>query len=472
MTSPLAWAQDPPQQLLPAIPCAAQPSYPLPKDEGELQGLSDRLQALSTEKACLADARFHAWRGAVLMALGRPVEAVEPLERALMTDPDLPGAQLDLAQALAFQGDPDSAVALLKAVQARPDLDESLRVAINTQLAALTAPVAGAANGGWHSRWRVAAFAGADSNLNNGPANSEITLTIPGGDLTLSLDPSSRPKRGGALLASAQWQGLKSNGESLWVVQSELRARQTAESATSYQQGDLAAAWLQAPAAPRQWVVRFAGNVLRFGGVNLLQAHRASLQRQFAPIEGSGAPALLDAAAGCRPTLAGEFEHRRYPSSLTLNGLYSGVSLGLLCRPANGGSQANGGAPRASFFNIEARLGEDRPADSTRAGGIYRRSELRVQSERPAFAGGQVGMQWTSTLQTDSAPYSELLGNIPRRTLRHALQLDGSWPLRGSLSLGTDLSLVATAEAAWQQSNIAAFVSRQRSLYLGLRWEK
>ncbi len=463
LASPAAWAQDPPAQP-PAAACAAQPSYPLPKDGAQLQALADRLEGLSTQKACLADARFHAWRGAVLMALGRPVEAVEPLERALMTEPDLPGAQLDLAQALAFQGDAASAIVMLEALRDRPDLPGHLRGAIDSQLASLAVPAAGDPRR-WHSRWRLASMAGADSNLNNAPANSEITLTIPGQpDVTLPLDASSRPRRGGALMTSVQWQGLKPDGPSLWVVQGELRARHTADGATGYQQADLAAAWLQAPAAPRQWVARVAGSYLRFGGHSLLEAYRASLQRQFSPLAAGEPVKGFDAAAGCRPTLAGELEHRRYPSSTSLNGLYSGASLGLLCRPANGnGNAVNGG--QSSFFSMEARLGEDRPYDAARAGGAYRRTEARIQWERPVFAQGQMGLQWTSTRQTDSEPYSVLLGNVPRRTLRHALQLDGSWPL------GAGLSLVTTAEAAWQRSNIAAFVSRQRSIYMGLRWE-
>ncbi len=463
MTSPFAWGQHPVSQLAVSA-CAVQPSYPLPTEPGQLQSLADSLQVLAIDKACLADAKFHAWRGAVLLGLGRPVEAVEPLERALMTDPDLPGAQIDLAQALSIQGDSESALALLEGVRARPDLDRSLRSAIETQIAALTGPPVPGRNGdSWQTRWRLTSFAGVDSNLNNGPANSEITLTLATGDLTLPLDASSRPRKGGAMLASAQWQGIKPAGDGLWVVQAELKARQTVRAETSYQQGDLAAAWLLAPSAEQQWVARAGASTLRFGGVSLLQAYRASLQRQFSPITGGASRALFDVAAGCRPTLAGEAEQRRYPSSQSLNGLYTGGAVGLLCRPTNGGKE---GPAATAFLNIEARIGEDRPFDEARAGGVYRRREVRVQWERPAFANGQVGLQLTSTLQTDSEAYSVLLGNIPRRSVRHAIQLDGSWPL------GANLSLVASAEAASQSSNIAAFVSRQRSIYFGLRWEK
>lgn len=75
-----------------------------------MQKLAETQHAAAAEKGCLEDAAFHAWRGATLLALGRSAEAIEPLERALLHDPDLPGAQLDLAQALAAEGDAASAV--------------------------------------------------------------------------------------------------------------------------------------------------------------------------------------------------------------------------------------------------------------------------------------------------------------------------------------------------------------------------
>jgi len=78
---------------------------------------------------------------------------------------------------------------------------------------------------------------------------------------------------------------------------------------------------------------------------------------------------------------------------------------------------------------------------------------------------GRLGLQWTSTRQSDSEPYSALLGNLPRRTVRHMFEAEAIWPLVQGLSL------VANAQAALQQSNLPVFASRQRSFYLGLRWE-
>jgi hypothetical protein len=469
---PAAWGQEighrPPQ---PGEPCPLKVEYPLPSDLPSLGALAERQQAVSGEPGCLKSAPFHAWRGATLLALGKPDEAVEALERALLQDPDLPGAQLDLALALAAQGDSASAVAFLRSLRQRADLPIAIGTAIDRQLGGLLVPDllqrGLALTADWQSRWQFSALGGADSNLNNAPAASEITLTLPQGNVTLPLAPSSQPRQGAAVLGVAQWQGLKARGESLWVLQAELRARQTSQADTSYQQGDLAASWLQAPAAPTQWVGRLATGYLRYGGAGLLQATRTSVQYQWDALGATAATWWPDKLARCRPAASLELEHRRYPSSRELDGVYEGGALGLLCRGSgqDQNSQPNGGSPSPSFYSVQARLGDDRPIHEDRPGGTYRRAELKAQWEGPLLAVGRLGLQWTTTRQIDRQPFSILLGNLPRHTSRHLLQLEASWPI------GPGLSLVGSAEAALQASNLAAFESRQRSVYLGLRWE-
>jgi hypothetical protein len=217
--------------------CPVQPEYPLPRGAAELRELADRLEFFSQQAGCLQSADFHAWRGAVLLMLGRPVEAVEPLERALLTNPQLFGAQLDLAQAHAMQGDRASAAALLQDLRDRAEVPSGFSLRLQQEIAALQAParaVAEPAPGGWQSSWQFSAVAGGDTNLNNAPSATEITLTLPAGDVTLPLDPASRPRKGAALLAAAQWQAIRSQGESVWMLQADMRARKTADSGTGY----------------------------------------------------------------------------------------------------------------------------------------------------------------------------------------------------------------------------------------------
>jgi hypothetical protein len=449
-------------------PCSLQPRYPLPTDRPALEELAERQRAASGERGCLKSAPFHAWWGATLLALGRPVEAVEPLERALLENPDLPGAELDLAQALAEEGDTASARAFLSAMRRRPNLPLPIGSAIDRQLDLLSLPaqIAGAITQGWQYRLQVSALGGADTNLNNAPATSEITLTFPQGNVTLPLASSSLARGGGALMGTAQWQGLRVHGQSLWVLQAELRARETSHSDTNYQQADVAATWLQAPAAPRQWVVRLAGTDLHYGGSNLIRATRATFQYQWDALNpSSGAGDWPELLGGCRPAASIEVEDRRYPASSVLDGLYEGGAFGWLCRRSSTAQAGEALTADTSFYSLQARIGTDHPLESGRPGGSFRRDEIRAQWEGPLLSKGRLGALWTSTRQSDREPYSPLLGNVPRRTLRHGLQLEASWPLRRALSL------VANAEVARQTSNIAVFASRETSLYVGLRWE-
>jgi hypothetical protein len=439
-----------------------QPHYPLPPAQAQLRDLSERLEAVADDRGCLNDGFFLAWRGAVLMALGESAAAIEPLERALLVRPDLPSAQLDLALALAATGEVAAAAGLLDQLRARTDLPPAVREGLERQ-AALVANAAPAAS--WRHRWQISSLVGVDSNLNNAPSVAELTLTLPQGNVTLPLASTSLPREGPAVLNSVQWQGLRPSGPSLWLLQGELRARLTGQGATDYQQADLAATWLQAPEAPRQWAGRLSMTHLRFGGRSLLQSGKASLQYQW-PKLATGAPRWLGARlADCRPAAALELEDRRYPFSRELDGTYAGVAGALLC--------ASGTGATASFFNLQLRSGYDRPRDDARPGGGQTRSEFRAQWDAPVaspwpgvLGPGRLGLQWSSTYQTDAGGYSALLeNNAARRITRHALQTEASF------ALGGGLAAVANLELSNQRSNLPAFGARQRSFYLGLRWE-
>jgi predicted Zn-dependent protease len=67
----------------------------------------------TTADPCDEQAICQAQKGAQLLAQGRVEEAAIGLEKALLLDPNLPGAQLDYAQALAQIGLKGSASAML-----------------------------------------------------------------------------------------------------------------------------------------------------------------------------------------------------------------------------------------------------------------------------------------------------------------------------------------------------------------------
>ena len=458
-----------------AATCPAQPAYPLPVGALALQGLLAQIDAVAPD--CLQNPPYHAWRGAVLLALRRPAAATEALERALLLDPDQPGALLDYADALLAVGDTASARGLLQQLSRRADLPANLRPVLEGELALTNLR---ASDGfelnpdrdpnrdplSWRTRWVLSTALGHDSNLNNGPAASELTLTFPQGALTLPLLASARPQSGSAVLATAQWQALKPQGNQLWLLQAEVRSRHTADQATRYQQADLAASWLQAPEAPRQWVVRGGLSQVDFGGQRLLHNARLSAQHQWQASESPAASASLGLLTRCRPSTGAELELRRYPASPELNGRYTGLLAAVNCASADAaGSQA---WLAHQLIGLQLRLGQDQPDSATRPGGSYRRAELRATWEA-RLGLYKANADYGYTRQHDASGYSPLLSsNLARRASRHNLRAELAHPLPTSWLAGAEV--FATLEHSHQRSNLAVFESRQTALYTGLRW--
>jgi predicted Zn-dependent protease len=81
----------------------------------------------TTSDPCDEKATCQAQKGAQLLAQGRVEEAAVALEKALLLDPNLPGVQLDYAQALALIGLKGSARAMLADVLQRPDIQPNLK---------------------------------------------------------------------------------------------------------------------------------------------------------------------------------------------------------------------------------------------------------------------------------------------------------------------------------------------------------
>lgn len=391
----------------------------------------------------------------MLLALARPAAAIEALERALLINPELPGVQLDFAQALLAVGDTVSARALLQQLAARSDLPPHLQPMLQRELAA-TDPSA------WRSRWLVSSAAGVDSNLNQAPAASELTLTFPQGPITLPLDPASRPQSGAAWMNTVQWQGVKPQGSQMWVVQAELRSRHTAQAGTRYAQADLAVSWLQAPEAASQWILRGGLTRVDFGGQHLLEGQRGSVLRQWQM------PAPLPAAlvSVCRPAFGAEVEQRRYPVTPELNGRYAGLVLALSCQ---GPKTVGIDIFTDQLVSLQLRSGEEQPSSTTRPGGRYTKTELRASWEgrRGPY---KLNTEYGYIRQADATGYSILLSdNLARTTLRHSLRLELARSLPRNLLGGAEWFV--NGELTRQSSNLAPFASRQSAVYSGLRWE-
>lgn len=398
---------------------------------------------------CLRSAQYYRQYGQWLLQHHNPAAAIEALERALLLEPEHLGTQLDYSQALLAAGDTDSAQALLASLRAQPDVPPHLLPLMDWQLLALQTPPPASAPtpGGITTRTVFSQSLGADSNLNNATTATNVTLTFPEADLSLPVAQAFRPQDGLAATTALQWTGLIPQGQSLWLLQAEGRARHTASSAHRYMQGEFQATWLQNPAASAQWIARMEHARLFWSGRKLYSSQRLGLQRQWAHTLNS---------ISCRTAAGLEVENRDYSGSRTLDGQYLGAVLTLLC-------QNNGNS-----FNLQLRAGQDNPSHASRVGGEQRQAEARAQWQ---FKG--LGNQWLAEYsvqhQQDATGYSPLLlRNAARRVTRQSVRLETSrptqWPALGSPQW------FASLELTHQASNLQAFGSNRKAVQTGLRW--
>jgi len=185
LLAPAAFAQSVqlPNTAAPSLPST--PSSSLCPSANQWSKLSLEQLAASAE-ACDQNAFFHAYLGAQLLAFGQTDAAAVVLEKALLINPDLPGAQLDFAQALAQIGLKGSARAILNEVLQRPDIQPDLK----NQLAKAQLEQA-------QPNWQWQALAqsayGHESNLNSATYTDTLTLYLSNGPVTLGLTDNAKP---------------------------------------------------------------------------------------------------------------------------------------------------------------------------------------------------------------------------------------------------------------------------------------
>ena len=428
-----------------------------PGDAGEPLPPSEKLPALAQELArlepeCNGQASYLAYRGAVLNALGRAAEAAPLLERALLLNPLLAGAQIDYAEALAALGDTAAAAALLRELLARPDVPALLRPHLERRLNAIDAlnradALAGWsglrawAGTGWQGGGSLTLRLGRDSNLNSAPSRDALTLTLPGGDAVLLLADRFRARAGAAALVEASGQVAKplAGGAALqFYGEARLRASPSA-SDTDYQQVQIVAAWRR-PLAAGDALYSIGATQLRYGGSDLYHALRLAASRDWR-------------VGSCRPRLGVEGEARRYPVAPELEGRFLGVGAALTCSLG------------LNLLTVAARGGED-IAQASRPGGDQRHTDLRLAWARLLGSGRlEANLLWSQ--QQDASGYSPLLENGATRWInRTSLRLEYAYPVAPGWALLASLDNVA------QRSNLPLFDISGRAFYLGVRWTK
>ena len=172
----------------------------------------------TTADPCDEQASCQAQKGSQLLAQGRVEEAAVALEKALLLDPNLPGAQLDYAQALALIGLKGSARAMLADVLKRPDIQPNLKFKLASAQNAPTQATQPSLASEWQWSKLAQAALGHESNLNSATFTDSLTLMLSNGPVTIGLADSAKPISGPATKTLLAIQGNTRVGAGLLAL--------------------------------------------------------------------------------------------------------------------------------------------------------------------------------------------------------------------------------------------------------------
>ena len=436
---------------------------------------------------CEGNAAYLLHLGQLRNQQGQYEQAADHLERALMLVPDQPQALLQYAIALAGSSDSLSALQLMTDLQQRSDLPAPLRAQLRSVVATwaprVQAPIwAQASSGNGAVQPSLTSLSGGmrlgyDSNLQGSSRLSSLTLTLPGENITLPVEPSQLPRSGSVLQADlrATHQRLLPGG-ARWGTQAALQQRTTP---SLHSAGSTQAEWqLDYTAAPIQQAsdaIKTEANSQQPGGwapwgSASIAALRSRSGTRYASHNLS--VGLEHAAQGCAARWGLDAQNRDLRSNPILSGHYLGASLQWHCAP-------NTGNPGALQWLAVLRLGQDRASNPGRPGGHQNQAGLRLQASAPAPnlwqpvagagpAGQGSGARWVLDADyshaRDQHGYSPLLdNNRVRRIHRLTARIEWQQPLLPGVQA------VVGAEAVAQNASLALFQMRSHGLWLGLR---
>lgn len=410
------------------------PSFPVQPPLQTAQREAEAARLAGLEDPCQNRADYFAYQGVLLLTLGRPQKAALALEKALLLNPGLAGAQLDYAQALAEIGQRDSAISLASEVSQHPDIPFALQAWLSEQLGVWKGD-------GWLLDWSVEFLGGAESNLNSAPGIQFLTLTLPGGSVPVQLADNERIPGGAARTA---WVGSAARawGGGMVLFNGEISTR------NSPGKSDTNQAIVSANAA--YFHPFLDGQIgLRFGQTRLWMANQPTYTSTGWGLLYQLPPPF--APAGCASNLGYSDENRDFPAAPLQAGRYAGPKAWLFCRG------------EVWDFNVLWQDRKDRARDSDRLGGDQRRSDITLGIAR-RLGPDTVSLWVQRGRDLDDLPYSSLLGGQPRRVDRLAGRLSYEHPL------ADQWSIVAYLENTLQKSNIALFNMENHAIYFGLKF--
>ncbi len=389
---------------------------------------------------CLQSSEFFALHGAAQLNSGLVAESVESLERALLLDPNNGAAQIDYGQALFQQGQLFMALEINQRLLAREDLPASLAPSLNdrqNQWQALTR----------QKSFQLDTLAGYDNNLNGAPDPDQVTLTLSGENIPLTLNSDFSPVSGGYvnLRLGGRYRALAPRHQHNWAA--EVRARTSEDAASNLVQLTSRYGFVK-PSEDHSWQVNGGISHLNFGGKALFSGFESSARY------------AVNSNTVCKPFYDVAVQYQLYHEQDFLNGLESRASLGFNCplQERFAGNQR---------FSAEIGVLHNQATRAARLGGNRMGWQFRADWQVQA-AGGVIRALVNHTALNDLDGYSPLLVNNAERKLdRSYILLQYRKPLG---ALGDNASLLVNIYRQTQNSNIEFFRTDNTSGEIGISW--
>lgn len=406
--------------------------YQYGEDAESQSALESALAPLMQE--CLLSSEYFALYGAVVMEAGELADALDLLERALLLDANNGAALIDYAQALYLRGQLFSALDLNGQLLNRQDLPEDIKnVLVQRERQ-------------WRAQTRQHGFgadvlAGYDNNLNGAPAPSQITLTLSGEPVILTLNPQYQPIRGPYLNLRVGGQFRQLAADHQHNVSAEVRGRVSEDTGSDLVQIESRYNYLR-PKRDHAWQFGAALGNLFFGGNALYSAAEGNVRYQHY------------ASDVCNHSYNLATQYQNYNDQSSLNSIESKLGAGLEC------SFELAGKPSA--YGLELSVLNNTALNAGRPGGNRNGWQFNLQWQYPLFL-GVLSSQINHTELRDTKGYSELLDNGAQRWLKRSYVL-----LQYRQSIYSNAAFVVNAYHQHQSSNIEIFDSLDTTLEVGI----
>jgi len=396
------------------------------------------------QDACVQRADYYALRGVLLLELGQAGQAAIALEKAILLDPELPGVQLDYAQALAELGHYRVAESLVREVSIRPDIQPGLRSWLEQQLAALD-------EADWRAAFVLESMFGYENNLNSATSARSLALTLPGGTVSVPLADSELPVSGLALRLRLLGEAVHPLGEG-----QELRLF----GGVSAREGEASKTALRSVQAGAEYRRQLGQTVLEgaaaaqalwLGGARLFEEQELSVGvRQALPLSYP----FLNHLQLERCEAAGSViqSWQDYPNAVAGDATVQSLRLETLCASADGAETV-----------VRLERGRNEAGSALRPGGDKTQWEIALRHERP-WRAGDLSLWARYGESRDAEPYSVLLGNQRADTQRSELGVSYWQEIEKDWAVGIE------ALHSRQHSNVALFEQENQMIYLGMRW--